>query len=94
MFIGEFSCLGAYFLVKFYNNYRRKQNRLNNELGPIDETPVSATVHQPFNYFIFLPASCCDMIATSLMYVGLNLTNAASFQMLRGKENLKIVKIF
>lgn len=27
----------------------------------------------------------CDMTATSLMYIGLNLTYAASFQMLRGK---------
>lgn len=32
---------------------------------------------------LFIPASC-DMIATSIMYVGLNLTYASSFQMLRG----------
>jgi len=36
------------------------------------------------NPFVFLPATLCDMTATSIMYVGLNLTNAASFQMLRG----------
>lgn len=26
----------------------------------------------------------CDMTATSIMYIGLNLTYASSFQMLRG----------
>ena len=31
----------------------------------------------------FLPAFC-DLVATSTMYVGLNLTYASSFQMLRG----------
>lgn len=34
----------------------------------------------------------CDMTATSVMYIGLNLTYASSFQMFRGKlftEKLK-----
>jgi drug/metabolite transporter (DMT)-like permease len=33
---------------------------------------------------IFLLPACCDMTGTSLMYVGLNLTHASVFQMLRG----------
>ena len=33
---------------------------------------------------IFLLPACCDMTGTSLMYVGLNLTSASVFQMLRG----------
>jgi len=37
-----------------------------------------------FNPFIFLPPAMCDMTATSLMYVGLTLTYASSYQMLRG----------
>ncbi|CAD5123218.1 DgyrCDS11579 [Dimorphilus gyrociliatus] len=37
-----------------------------------------------FNPFIFYPPALCDMCATSIMYVGLNLTFASSFQMLRG----------
>ena len=32
---------------------------------------------------LFIPAAC-DMIATSINYVGLNMTYASSFQMLRG----------
>lgn len=34
-------------------------------------------------WLLYLPA-ICDMTATSLMYVGLTLTYASSFQMLRG----------
>lgn len=37
-----------------------------------------------FNPLIFVIPALCDMIATSIMYVGLNLTYASSFQMLRG----------
>jgi drug/metabolite transporter (DMT)-like permease len=37
-----------------------------------------------FSRLIFLPPAMMDMMATSLMYVGLNLTFASSFQMLRG----------
>jgi drug/metabolite transporter (DMT)-like permease len=37
-----------------------------------------------FNQMILLPPAMCDMIATSTMYIGLNLTYASSFQMLRG----------
>lgn len=40
--------------------------------------------NQNFNPLIFLPAALCDMIATSLMYLGLVMTTAPSFQMLRG----------
>jgi hypothetical protein len=37
-----------------------------------------------FNPLIFWPAALLDMCGTSLMYVGLNMTFASSFQMLRG----------
>nr|CAD7400944.1 unnamed protein product [Timema poppensis] len=37
-----------------------------------------------FNPFVLLPPAMCDMIATSVMYIGLNFTYASSFQMLRG----------
>ena len=39
-----------------------------------------------FNPFIFLPPALCDMTATSIQYIGLTLTYASSFQMLRGKN--------
>jgi len=37
-----------------------------------------------FNPFILIVPALCDMFATSIMYVGLNMTYASSFQMLRG----------
>ena len=37
-----------------------------------------------FNPYILLIPALCDTCATSVMYVGLNLTYASSFQMLRG----------
>ena len=36
------------------------------------------------NPLLFLPPALCDVTATSMMYVGLNLTSASQFQMLRG----------
>ena len=37
-----------------------------------------------YNPLIFVVPACCDLIGTCLMYVGLNLTYASVFQMLRG----------
>ncbi|XP_022344733.2 solute carrier family 35 member F6-like [Crassostrea virginica] len=71
MFLGEFSCLIAFQIIKLYN---RKRN-------PSQEPNLG---NQSFNPLIFLPPALCDMCGTSLMYVGLNLTYASSFQMLRG----------
>merc|ERR1711936_26608 len=36
------------------------------------------------NPLVFLPPALCDMTATSVQYIGLTLTYASSFQMLRG----------
>jgi len=47
-------------------------------------TPSLIRGNQSFNPFIFLPPAVFDMIGTSVMYLGLNLTYASSFQMLRG----------
>ncbi|KAL3861597.1 hypothetical protein ACJMK2_007623 [Sinanodonta woodiana] len=69
MFLGEMSCLLAFHLIRLYNHYKKQQMDIGN---------------QSFSPLIFLPAACCDMVGTSLMYIGLNLTYASSFQMLRG----------
>merc|ERR1719350_836811 len=37
-----------------------------------------------FSPLVFLPPALCDMTATSVQYIGLTLTYASSFQMLRG----------
>jgi len=39
---------------------------------------------KPFNWLILMPAALLDLCATSAMYIGLTLTSASSFQMLRG----------
>lgn len=50
-----------------------------------DELTEEPTIPK-FNPFIFLPPAICDVLGTSLMYIGLNLTTASSFQMLRGNK--------
>lgn len=55
------------------------------EEGRIDDL---SSIEEPklpeVNPFIFAIPATCDIIATSIMYIGLNLTQASSFQMLRG----------
>ena len=67
MFIGEASCLVVFFSDRCVRSARGQ---------PVEKV-------QPFNKFIFLLPACCDMTATSLMYIGLLLTYASFFQMLR-----------
>ena len=72
MFIGEFSCLVVFFLLPFLTGRRGRQ---------IEDDGTPRPKYSPL---IFLPAAMCDMCGTSIMYIGLNLTYASSFQMLRG----------
>ncbi|KAI1897717.1 hypothetical protein AGOR_G00086150 [Albula goreensis] len=69
MFLGELSCL-AVFYIALCQDRRRPEPKMN--------------PGQSFNPILFLPPALCDMTATSLMYVALNMTSASSFQMLRG----------
>lgn len=41
-----------------------------------------------FNPFVFLLPAICDIISTCVLYVGLNLTTASSYQMLQGTSLL------
>lgn len=75
MFLGEMLCLIT-FKALFYA-YRRRGDRS-------EETNELVKGNQNFNPLILFIPAVCDMIATSTMYVGLNLTYASSFQMLRG----------
>uniref|UniRef100_A0A224Z270 Transmembrane protein C2orf18 n=1 Tax=Rhipicephalus zambeziensis TaxID=60191 RepID=A0A224Z270_9ACAR len=77
MFLGEMSCLLAFRVVFFY--YTRKA-----KAGEAVELPPSVSGSRDFNPLIFLPPAMCDLVGTSIMYIGLNLTYASSFQMLRG----------
>ncbi|XP_075224868.1 transport and golgi organization 9 [Lycorma delicatula] len=74
MFFGELLCLITFKFLICYMIYRPtipRENQLTQG-------------NQDFNPLIFLPPAMLDMTATSIMYVGLNLTNPSSFQMLRG----------
>lgn len=55
MFLGEFSCLGVFYLL-LWRDRRRSEPRL--------------APSQPFNPLLFLPPALCDMTGTSIMYVG------------------------
>ncbi|KAM9778436.1 solute carrier family 35 member F6 [Syngnathus typhle] len=69
MFLGEFCCLGVFYILLCHDR-RRPEPSMN--------------TGQSFNPLLFFPPAMCDMLATSTMYVALNMTNASSFQMLRG----------
>ncbi|MEQ2218786.1 hypothetical protein XENOCAPTIV_008133 [Xenoophorus captivus] len=69
MFLGEFSCLAVFYILLFHDR-RSPEPRMN--------------PGQRFNPLLFFPPAMCDMTATSIMYVALNMTSASSFQMLRG----------
>ena len=70
MFIGEASCLVVFQCIYYYHKLAKK-----------DMTKFGS---QKFSPLIFLIPACCDVLGTSTMYIGLNLTYASSFQMLRG----------
>ncbi|KAG5345917.1 S35F6 protein, partial [Acromyrmex heyeri] len=75
MFLGEALCFLAFKLFYYYYNRRGD--------GSVDNN-VLTKGSRIFNPFILIVPALCDMFATSIMYVGLNMTYASSFQMLRG----------
>ena len=72
MFVGEASCLVLFKIIYCYHKLVKK-NVSKSQFGS-----------QKFSCFVFVIPACCDVLGTSTMYVGLNLTYASSFQMLRG----------
>jgi drug/metabolite transporter (DMT)-like permease len=68
MFLGEFLCLLAFRAL----------------LLQAARTGRPMETAKPFSRLIFVLPAVCDMTGTSLMYVGLTLTDASIFQMLRG----------
>ncbi|XP_026472161.1 solute carrier family 35 member F6-like isoform X1 [Ctenocephalides felis] len=75
MFLGEMLCLFVFKIIYYILDRRQDGSVDTNEFvkGNRNFSPL----------ILFIPAMC-DMIATSTMYVGLNLTYASSFQMFRG----------
>eukprot|EP00656_Telonema_subtile_P039914 TRINITY_DN449_c0_g1_i5.p1 TRINITY_DN449_c0_g1~~TRINITY_DN449_c0_g1_i5.p1 ORF type:complete len:421 (-),score=87.63 TRINITY_DN449_c0_g1_i5:192-1454(-) len=72
MFLGELSCLFVFYISVW-------QMRSKGTLTP-EEDPKNHT----WSPTIFMLPAVCDMTGTSLMYVGLTMTSASNFQMLRG----------
>ena len=70
MFLGESLCYIAFRIWFFYKKFQNQD--------------LSAFGDQKFNPFIWAIPAMCDLFGTSIMYVGLTWTFAASFQMLRG----------
>ncbi|XP_059059735.1 solute carrier family 35 member F6 [Achroia grisella] len=68
MFLGEILCLLTFKLV-----YRLRSSEHSLTQG-----------NQNFNPFVLMPAAMFDLVGTSIMYIGLTLTYASSFQMFRG----------
>ncbi|XP_076056122.1 transport and golgi organization 9 isoform X2 [Oratosquilla oratoria] len=75
MFIGEITCIIAFYVLRIFT---RRQQAAQIEMAPLSEMELR------FPKRIFLVPALCDMLATSTMYLGLTLTYASSFQMLRG----------
>ncbi|VDO86626.1 unnamed protein product [Haemonchus placei] len=85
MFFGEFLCLVAFFIIYGYRKHRWNSVNISGQSGSVTDITSDSEPQLPqFNPFVFLPPACCDILATSIMYIGLNLTTASSFQMLRG----------
>ena len=70
MFVGEASCLVVFEILFYYHKWVKKD--------------VNRFGKQKFSPWVFAIPALCDIIGTSTMFVGLNLTNASSFQLLRG----------
>ncbi|CAG9809961.1 unnamed protein product [Chironomus riparius] len=75
MFMGEFLCVVVFKIL--FCRLQRKND------GSEDQHTLTKG-NRNFSQFILMPPAMCDLIATSTMYVGLTLTYASSFQMLRG----------
>jgi len=75
MFLGEMMCMVAFWIVRY-----RASRQTTSAYPPLTEENAP----KKFNPLVFLPPALCDMTATSVQYIGLTLTYASSFQMLRG----------
>lgn len=97
MFVGEMTCGVAYFIALYFQRYQWKKKhpgmsrndaRVMGEGEKDNVSTASRVTAYPappkMNYFLFAAPAFCDVCATSVQYLGLNLTSASSYQMLRG----------
>ncbi|CAL4123011.1 unnamed protein product [Meganyctiphanes norvegica] len=74
MFIGEMLCMVAFYIATRIGMRNRNE----------DLAELSIQERTDFPKWIFFLPAICDMTSTCTMYLGLTLTYASSFQMLRG----------
>mmetsp|Transcript_38403 Transcript_38403/g.74483 ORF Transcript_38403/g.74483 Transcript_38403/m.74483 type:complete len:532 (+) Transcript_38403:184-1779(+) len=85
MFFGELCCL-----IVFKLSQLRRSRPPPAERGRLQYVEITSEEHEEltpshnWSPVIFLLPACCDLTATSLMYIGLGWTYASIFQMLRG----------
>ena len=79
--MGEMLCMVAYI---FYINCCSSSPSSNIQNQEEDDSKPRTLLQKIKHQLIFLPPALCDVVATSMMYVGLNMTSASQFQMLRG----------
>merc|ERR1711892_343083 len=73
MFLGEMCCMLVYFA---YSAIRKEKTE--------DVAEGAIKFQNPRHGYLFIIPAMCDMVATSMMYVGLTYTSASSFQIFRG----------
>ncbi|EPB76997.1 hypothetical protein ANCCEY_03905, partial [Ancylostoma ceylanicum] len=64
--------------------FRQRITFLHASLIFIQDGAEEEPIIPQFNPFVFLLPAVCDIVATCILYVGLNLTTASSYQMLQG----------
>jgi len=94
MFLGESLCmivfLGSVFRQRARDRRAKAQQGTEKQpllVGAKDDAAsdsLSTAPKKTFNPFLFILPALCDMTGTSCMYIGLTLTSASIFQMLRG----------
>lgn len=85
MFLGEMMCMVAFLLLRWHRRRQRYVRGSSSDEAEQDSMDQDAiTRPRNFSPLIFWPPALCDMTATSIQYIGLTLTYASSFQMLRG----------
>ena len=80
MFMGEMFCLFAFealvYFTKRNNNHEHLESANSSYSTPL-ESPNSTPL-------VWIIPAVCDLLASSMVYIGLQLTSASSFQMIRG----------
>ena len=106
MFVGEMCCMVVYFITLFVQRRQWKKRhpsglssdikkvRSNEDGDQVSTTSQISVYPKPpkMNYFLFAAPAFCDVVAPSVQYLGLTLTSASSYQMLRGTKNISCLR--